>query len=243
MLKESIRYQLHNAGADLVGFADISGLSNSQNKGYNTAISIGVKLFDGIIDTIIDAPTYVYFHHYNVTNTNIDQIAHQGGVYLENLGYNVLPVAASQMDPHNKNELTSFFSHKTAARLSGLGHIGKSALMITKEYGPRVRFGTLLTNLPIEADTPMTENLCGSCQICVKTCPAQAIQGINFSIGNARDTIYDAHKCHDYIKEHFQISGGGTVCGICINRCPLGQPKHRGWKPDESSYEDETYSY
>lgn len=232
MLKESIRYQLHNSGADLVGFADISHLNDSRYRGYNTAISIGVKLFDGIVDTITDAPTYMYYHHYNVTNLKIDQITHQGGVYLENLGYKVLPVAASQKDPHAEPDYNAFFSHKTAARLSGLGHIGKSALMITKEYGPRIRFGTILTNLPIEADTPMTENLCGNCMVCTQACPANAIVGVNFTLGSPRHSIYDAHKCHDHIETHYQKSGGGMVCGICMQRCPLGIEGKRGWSPD-----------
>ena len=241
MLKESIRYQLMNNGADLVGFADISMLNNPEYKEYNTAISIGVKLFDSVIDTIVDAPTYMYLQHYEATNSKIDQIVLSGGVYLENLGYKAMPVAASQSNPHEKDKLTSFFSHKTAARLAGLGHIGKSALMITREYGPRIRFGTLLTNLPIEHDIPMTENLCGTCKACVSACPAGAIKGENFVIGNYamgilnRDTVYDAHKCYSHIKEYFDISGGGKVCGICVKQCPLGQPGKRGWSPDTST--------
>jgi len=223
MLKESIRYQLHNAGADLVGFADISHIKDDRYKDFNIAISIGVKLFDAVIDTITDGPTYMYYHHYDATNMKIDQIALSGGVYLENLGYKVLPVAASQMDPHKKDDLVAFFSHKTAARLSGLGHIGKSALIITKDFGPRVRFGTILTNLPIDADPPMTENLCGSCNVCSTECPADAIKGVNWHIGDERNVIYDAHMCRSHIKKYYPVSGGGTVCGICIQRCPLGQ--------------------
>ncbi len=251
MLKESIRYQLMNSGADLVGFADISNLNNPLYEGYNTAISIGVKLFDSVVNTIIDAPTYMYLQHYEATNTKIDQIVLAGGVYLENLGYKAMPVGASQTNPHEKDKLTSFFSHKTAARLSGLGHIGKSALMITKEYGPRIRFGTLLSNLPLEHDEPMTENLCGNCQICKKACPAGAITGNNFiidlsevststasSIKN-RATIYNAQKCHTHIKTQFGVSGGGKVCGICMSHCPLGKPGNRGWSPDtETEYNE-----
>jgi len=235
MLKESIRYQLMNNGADIVGFADISMLDDPRYKGFNTAISIGVKLFDSIIDTIVDAPTFMYLHHYETVNKKIDAITLSGGVYLENLGYKAFPVAASQSDPHKRSEYTSFFSHKTAARLSGLGHIGRSALMITKDYGPRIRFGTLLTNLPIEHDLPMTENLCGTCTACVDVCPAGAITGDLYNIGAERSSIYHAHLCHDYIKDHFSISGGGKVCGICIQRCPLGKPGLRQWSPDSSS--------
>ena len=239
MLKESIRYQLMNGGADLVGFADISGLNDPAYQGFSTAISIGVKLFDSVIDTITHAPTHLYLHHYETVNKKIDSITLSGGVYLENLGYKALPIAASQSDPNRKEEKIAFFSHKTAARLSGLGHIGRSALMVTRDYGPRVRFGTLLTNLLIEHDTPMLDNLCGACTACVQACPAQAIKGNLYEIGAPRDSIYDAFACHDHIKKYFSINGGGKVCGICIQRCPLGKAGVRKWSPDtETSYND-----
>lgn len=225
MLKERIRSHLLDSGADLVGFADISGLNVPEYAGFSIAISIGVKLFDAVIDTITDSPTYMYYHHYDATNRKLDQIALSGGTYLEDLGFKVFPVAASQMNPHDKDSLSAFFSHKTAARLAGLGHIGKSALMITKAYGPRVRFCTLLTNLDVEADTPITQSLCGNCTACAQACPAQAISGNHYEPGDARSSVYDAHKCHDLIKTRFQVSGNGVVCGICVQCCPLGKIK------------------
>jgi epoxyqueuosine reductase QueG len=106
-----------------------------------------------------------------VVTRKVDQIVLDGGLYLEGLDYKTISVAASQPEPHLEDEYVSFFPHKTAARLSRLGFIGKSALLITKA------FGTLPTNLPIEGDSPITENMCGACSLCADNRTTKAIQG------------------------------------------------------------------
>ncbi len=46
------------------------------------------------------------------------------------------------------------FAHKTAATRAGLGWIGKTALFVSSDFGPRVRLATVFTDLVLEAGTP-----------------------------------------------------------------------------------------
>jgi len=71
------------------------------------------------------------------------------------------------------------FSHKMAARLTGLGWIGPNYLLITLGIGPRVRWVTVFTDAPLKAGEPMPDR-CGDCRLCVETCPPKAFTGRPF---------------------------------------------------------------
>lgn len=65
-----------------------------------------------------------------------------------------------------------------AAVAAGLGQFGWSGRILTPEYGPRVMFGALLTQLPLECDKPYSgPQLCdpSACHICTDLCPTDAI--------------------------------------------------------------------
>jgi epoxyqueuosine reductase len=66
---------------------------------------------------------------------------------------------------------------KPAAMLAGLGFIGHNTLLITPEYGPRVRWIALLVDTELDPDEPFERDLCAEqplCrnkELCVKACP------------------------------------------------------------------------
>lgn len=62
-----------------------------------------------------------------------------------------------------------------AAQACGLGSVSCHGNVITKEYGPFVRFIFLVTDLPLEADEPFKQALCDQCGACAKACPGHAI--------------------------------------------------------------------
>lgn len=116
-----------------------------------------------------------------------------------------------------------------AAQQAGLGYIGKSQLLITPEFGPRVFLGALVTNAPLLPDSPCTENQCGPCKVCQEYCPSGAIQ----------EGFYDARKCESYINQvsHKQVFSlyGWSECAMCMRICPKGRvkwPKEPGKWPD-----------
>lgn len=195
------------------------GFAGFEHHGLENAVSYGVKLSDFVLSEIKDEPTYTYFTHYRTANALIDRIGFLIGNYIEKQGYLYMPIPASQtVGGHStyKGEV----SHKQAAYLAGLGHIGKNALFIHNEYGSKVRLGTVFTNMPLETGKPLGDDICKDCRICTSVCPAQAIYGRNFDTANPEEDLLDRKACSDYMKKAYQHIGRGSVCGICIKNCP-----------------------
>ena len=216
--KENLKQKLYENGAALVGFCE---LPKELKKGeFTHAVSIAYKLSDTVLKTIENEPSIIYFHHYRTVNTKLDLLALLAVSEIEKEGFLALPIAASQSLNTNKNEYCGVFSHKTAARLSGLGFIGKNGLLITKEYGSKIRLCTVLTNMPLKAENELLNDDCGDCMICKNACPAGAIFGANFIVEKGRSSVLDPHKCSEHMKKAYMHIGRGSVCGLCIKNCP-----------------------
>lgn len=216
-LKKKIVEYLKENGAGDVGFCNIK--SDENPFGLTSCVSFTIPLSDAIVNTITDAPTHTYFHHYRTVNAHIDRISLNVGFMLEKEGYLYVPVPASQ----SVEGTFGIFSHKYGATLSGLGAVGKSGLFISKSHGPRVRLGTILTNCDFKVSNREEKCPCGDCRLCAVSCPAQAISGEMWVAGEDRSVIVDAKACSDYMKKAYQHIGRGAVCGICMKVCPLGK--------------------
>ena len=215
-LKKKLEEFLYENGAGDVGFCNLDGNNDFDMK---SGVSFVIPLSDAIVDSINDAPTHTYFHHYRTVNAHIDSVSLKAGFILEKCGYKYVPVPASQ----SVGGTVGMFSHKYSAALSGLGYIGKSGLFISNKFGPRVRLGTILTNAEFNIENAKPECLCGDCRECVKNCPAHAITGELWKPDDDRSVIIDAKACSDHMKKAFQHIGRGAVCGICMQVCPKGK--------------------
>ena len=112
---------------------------------------------------------------------------------------------------------------------AGLGELGRNGLLITPQFGPRVRLCKVITDLPLVPDEPIelgADQFCRSCGLCAKHCPSQAIQhgertteALNESTNpGALKWPVDAEKCFQWwSKIH-------TCCGNCIRVCPFNKP-------------------
>ncbi len=201
------------------GASDVGFVKTPDNVGkFNNAISIVIKLSDAVISEIETQPTFTYFTHYRAVNAFIDSLILQTGLLIEKMGNSYIPIPASQSINTKGSSYQGRYSHKKAARLSGMGSIGKNALFIHKDFGPCVRLGTIFCDIEMPDPCP-TENTCAFCDKCVKTCPAMAITGECFDETKDRSFIFDAKSCSDYMKNNFMHIGRGAVCGICIKVC------------------------
>jgi epoxyqueuosine reductase QueG len=208
-----------------VGFADVSGLPADVTGSMKYAISIAVALDTSIIREISDGPTPCYYGEYNRANELLSNLCAVAVEYLRTIGNKAVAIEPTiEINEPVRKTLATPLPHKTVATLAGLGWIGKSALLITKEYGPAVRLATVLTDAPLEAGHPTCGSNCGDCIECVLHCPARAILGENWITGLERDCLYDAFACCAQAQKLSKsIDIDATICGICINVCPWTQ--------------------
>jgi epoxyqueuosine reductase QueG len=222
-LNEQIKNVLKEMGADLVGFADVTDVPLDMTGEFPAAVSIAVKLNPAVITEISNGPTQSYYQEYLRVNGLIGKLCGQIEDLLIVGGRQARAIEATtgNFDAHT---LSMPVQHKTIATRAGLGWIGKSALLVTEEYGPAVRLGSVLTDAVFEMGQPVNASRCGDCRRCVDHCPAGAIAGSNWTVGATRESIYDAFECRNIAMNLSKQHGiNSTICGICINVCPWTQ--------------------
>lgn len=220
LLKNELEKLLKSNGIYDVGFCRVP----DSPCGFDYAVSIVAALSDAVVEEIEDKPTHTYFHHYRTVNAFIDSMLLRAGLLLQQNGYRYIPIGASQtINTGKTREHNGRYPHKKAAVLAGLGTIGKSALFLHKELGPRVRLGTIFTNCPLSETAESTASVCGDCRLCTDACQAGAIKGVTWYPGIPREHMFDAQLCNSYMREKFMNIGRGSVCGICMKVCPIGR--------------------
>ena len=115
---------------------------------------------------------------------------------------------------------------KDFAYQAGLGWIGKNSLFISRVYGSFCLLGCLFVDFDLEPDVPDETDRCGECDLCIRSCPTQAI---------ANNRIVDASRCISFlttnargvIPDHLCEKIGGHVfgCDICQSVCPLNMER------------------
>ena len=207
--------------ARLVGYASLPlEVRSVSTEGFSYAVSFAVPLLRGVVSQIGEGPTHTYFVHYRTVNRLIDDIALRISLVIEEDGFTALPIAASQTV--DRSTMSGVFQHKTAATSAGLGFVGKSGLLITEEFGPRVRLGTVLTTAPLEAGEPRTTRGCGDCSLCATQCPAGAISGREWDASGNAWNLVDKEACSRHMRKAYGHIGRGAVCGVCMAVCPIG---------------------
>lgn len=189
---------------------------------FPRAVSLGVRLLDAVVDELSrhedPAAIYAYRGLYNTVNTSLDRAALSVAKGIQEAGFKAYPIPSSQRIDSRK--LQGIFSHKLAAHLAGLGWIGKSRLLITPDYGPRVRLASVLTDAPMKSGIPLSVR-CGECRRCVDVCPVKAFTGVPFNPSESRDVRFQSHLCDEYSDRRKQLLGEG-ICGLCVHICPYG---------------------
>ncbi len=206
----------------IYGFAYL-GDNEPKFRKLRYAISIAVKLRNSVVERVAEnlGPTPEYCDEYRNANRMLDRIAKEIEIEIKDRGYDARTIPASK-----RTDLAGMrgeFPHKTAATKAGLGWIGKSSLLVTRESGPRVRLVTVLTNLPLKQAEPVKKSYCGECRECVTACPVGAISGKNWYPGIQREELVDVFRCEEWKKSNYFDICDGRVCGICMAVCPFGR--------------------
>lgn len=130
---------------------------------------------------------------------------------------------------------TGELSDRAVAERAGIGFSGKNCAIITPEYGSYVYLGELVTNVPFVPDEPIQEG-CGDCNICVDSCPTDAlVQGGQL---DANRCIAFLTQTKGFLEEEYRTKIGNRVygCDTCQTVCPINRKKdfhnHEEFEPD-----------
>lgn len=112
---------------------------------------------------------------------------------------------------------------------AGLGELGRNGLLITRDFGPRVRLVKVFTELEIKPDRPIhfgAWEFCKNCKRCAESCPSKAIpfddeptlEGKTISNNPGVLKWYiDPEKCIQFWEEN------ESCCANCITSCPFNK--------------------
>lgn len=215
-LTDELKELLYGQGAGLVGIGDMSG---EKNCNFKTGVAVAVPLPENIIIDLQEAPTKEYYDLYDSLNGKLNEIVMAGEVFLRSKGFEAYAQTTDRVEVDQDN--VSKLPHKTVAARAGLGWIGKNCLLVTPEYGSAIRISSLLTNAPLECDEPVKSSRCGMCDLCVKSCPAKALEGTLWEAGMPRERLVDVAKCYKKQTEiMYRETGIKTdLCGKCFAVC------------------------
>lgn len=229
MIEEILKRYLLPEEDYIFGLASLSGLLGDKFTGFNSGISIGKRLEKNIIDPVCDGPTKEYYSHYRQINKDLAILTAKitGDLKENNIEALAIEptVTTEALDTIYAKSLTTELSHKMVATRAGLGWIGKTDLLISRKFGPRLRLVTILLREKLKSvRPPVSRSYCGSCTICVDACPAKAANGLLWNKDVGRDEFFDPWKCREKCTEFGRVKLGANarVCGICVAVCPIG---------------------
>jgi epoxyqueuosine reductase len=215
---KALEKMLKSNGASLIGFSNVHSVPIETRAFLPSAVTIAVALDKEVVRSIQGAPTRIYYEEYKRVNELLDKLGAKCADYLKDAGYKAVALPTTEVKS-NKALMTDF-PHKTGAILSGMGWIGKCALLITKEFGSALRLTTVFTDMSVQ-NGEMMVSLCGRCTQCMDACPGNAVKGKKWEFGTPRRELYDAFACQAAARAQGEKIGvKNTVCGVCIASCP-----------------------
>ncbi|MEA2026012.1 MAG: reductive dehalogenase domain-containing protein [Chloroflexota bacterium] len=115
---------------------------------------------------------------------------------------------------HAGHPLDGLTLYPPLAQAAGLGWLGMHGLLITPEFGPRVRIAAVFTSIEDLPDTATDEHawiddFCRECAKCVRQCPPDAIRTEPIRFESGRVSCVDPERCLPYF-----VRNNG--CSICI---------------------------
>ena len=202
---------------------DMSDATNNLPQGLTSVIVMGHQMEEDLVATYPSALAGAATgREYSHEATIVMQVA----AYIRNLGYE----AVASM---NDTALVIPYAIK-----AGLGEYARNQLVITPEFGPRLRFSKIFTNIPLAHDAakPLcVRAFCDICTACADACPVKAlpygsptdIQPNISAIKGVRKWTSDAEKCFGFWARL------ASDCAICMRVCPFNRDftkwRHRLW--------------
>lgn len=169
-------------GAPLCGAARVEALpGNAQDierilPGARTVIVLAAPHSRSAIGSAdVSVAQYDTIHAYG----EAARASHAVALRLEALGHRAAAVPAFipiDMAPPRYG-MQGAVDWRGAAAAAGIGGYGESGLLVTREFGPAVRLGGVVTDAQVAETDPLPLSPCIHCMRCVEACPAGALSG------------------------------------------------------------------
>jgi epoxyqueuosine reductase len=224
-LEKQIKDRAKKIGMDMCGIAPVERFVNAPKgsnpvdflPGCKSVISVGVRLADGAVQNIMrnfeDGKVmaqgiYGTYGYAMAPNFHLLYAVYDIAQFIERkTGSTAAPTPVGPL-------MTGFsISQRHAAVAAGLGEFGWMSIVLTPNFGPRNRFGAILTTAELKPD-PMYSGarLCDptKCNICTTVCPTGALS--KYGDKEARRVVYpdgSGEKTWDY-------------CHVDMTRCRIG---------------------
>jgi hypothetical protein len=186
-LELAIKEFVKNRGIDVVGIAGPGRLDGppSLDPAYTLPSARSVVTMALPMDT--DA-IYAFLSKkspspHNVDQTHGNQRMHRASAALAEFvmskGYRARVVPPNNSYRRSPDIFATHpsFSHRLGAIASGIGALGWSGNVMTREYGASMYLGSVVTDALLESDEPLDpryfiDSSCASCKVCARTCAA-----------------------------------------------------------------------
>jgi Pyruvate/2-oxoacid:ferredoxin oxidoreductase delta subunit len=209
---EQLQKYIQRLGIGQYGFVKLSHDLIFQQYGvlFDNAIILAMEMSK---EKINKAPSQTTLNMVFETYDDLGKTANLIAKFFRENGY------AAQAD-HPLGGLVLF---PPLAQEAGIGWIGKHGILITREFGPRVRLAAVYTN----ADLPVLDSnnhewitdYCNICRLCIKQCPPKAILENSIHHSSGRITHISQQACFEYFGQYYG-------CSICVKVCPFSKGPH-----------------
>lgn len=181
-LEQDIERLAREAGVDIVGFTDRARLADAPPSGDLTqtlpsaqsAIALAVALDRSAVRAYMaKEDLWALNHDHRNSYRSLKHAAIAIAAHLEGLGHEVaIPFANFEYRPDTTPDVMAPpLSHKYVCAAAGVGWIGWSGNLLTREYGALVTIGSIVTDAILEPSPMYEEDWCSDCNYCVATCP------------------------------------------------------------------------
>jgi len=115
----------------------------------------------------------------------MDRVGYRLADELERCGHPSFLLAAQETDWTLKRASYGSLSTRHLGVEAGLGTLGMEVNILTPEFGPRLYLTGILTEVELQADERMTEQVCigESCSRCLHSCPSDAVRHFGLDKG------------------------------------------------------------
>jgi epoxyqueuosine reductase len=210
---EDLRDYAYSVGADEIGFTTVPQEWVFQDTAirYKYAVVLVKEMDKARMEKAPNPDTAVMVHE---TYNQLGQISNKVADWLRDHGF------AS----HAGHPLGGMALYPPMAQAAGLGWRGRSGLLITPRFGPRVRLTAVFTeieNFPVYQGDEFAWILdfCESCCRCLRDCPPEAFYDEPVAHANGLVTVLDNRKCFPYFVDYHG-------CSICLKVCPFNQQRY-----------------